>query len=43
MKLSNNDGCVIARGGEVKALGTPVTAPPHLPGRTTRRLGVIDD
>ncbi|MGB4358798.1 MAG: hypothetical protein WBJ19_00075 [Rhodoferax sp.] len=41
MKLSNNDGCVMARGGEVKALGTPATAPHHLPGRPTQRLRLI--
>lgn len=28
--LSNNDGCVIARSNEVKALGIPMGAPIHL-------------
>ena len=28
--LSNNDGCIIARSNEVKALGIPMGSPLHL-------------
>jgi len=33
--LSNNDGCVIARSNEAKALGIPMGAPVY-PGRSQR-------
>src|ERR1700678_2669001 len=39
--LSNNDGCVIARSNEAKALGIPMGAPWHLHKANFRRAGVI--
>ncbi len=35
--LSNNDGCIIARSNEAKALGIPMGAPPGLPSTQPRR------
>jgi DNA polymerase V len=39
--LSNNDGCVIARSNELKALGIPIGAPWHLNRELFARQGVI--
>ena len=39
--LSNNDGCVIARSNEAKALGIPMGAPWHLEREKFDRAGVI--
>lgn len=39
--LSNNDGCVIARSNEAKALGIAMGAPWHLNRETFEREGVI--
>lgn len=39
--LSNNDGCVIARMAEVKALGIPLGAPYHLVRKDLRAGGVV--
>lgn len=39
--LSNNDGCVIARNGEAKALGVRMGAPYHLLDDATRRELVV--
>lgn len=39
--LSNNDGCVIARTAEVKALGIPMGAPYHLVRNDLRAGGVV--
>ena len=39
--LSNNDGCVIARSNEAKALGIPMGAPWHLYKQKFGREGVI--
>ena len=39
--LSNNDGCVIARSNEAKALGIPMGAPWHLHKEQFRRSGVV--
>ncbi len=39
--LSNNDGCVIARSNEAKALGIEMGAPWHLNKENFERLGVI--
>ena len=39
--LSNNDGCVIARSNEAKALGIPMGAPWHLHREQFRRSGVV--
>ena len=39
--LSNNDGCVIARSEEVKALGIAMGAPWHLHKHELARRGVI--
>jgi DNA polymerase V len=38
--LSNNDGCIISRSEEAKALGIPMGAPLHEQGETIRRYGV---
>lgn len=38
--LSNNDGCVIARSNEAKALGVEMGAPWHLNAENYRKLGV---
>jgi DNA polymerase V len=35
--LSNNDGCVVARSDELKALGVPMGAPVHQLGELIRR------
>jgi DNA polymerase V len=39
--LSNNDGCVIARSNEAKALGVEMGAPWHLHKATFEKIGVI--
>ena len=39
--LSNNDGCVIARSNEAKALGIEMGVPWHLARESFKRLGVI--
>ncbi len=39
--LSNNDGCVIARSNEAKALGIPIGAPWHLHRKCFDKDGVI--
>jgi DNA polymerase V len=39
--LSNNDGCVIARSNEAKALGIPMGAPWHLHKAQFEKTGVI--
>ena len=39
--LSNNDGCVIARSNEAKALGIPMGAPWHLHRQMFERENVI--
>ena len=39
--LSNNDGCVIARSNEAKALGIPMGAPWHLHKASFARDGVV--
>lgn len=39
--LSNNDGCVIARTAEVRALGIPMGAPYHLVRKDLRAGGVV--
>src|SRR6202045_2457456 len=39
--LSNNDGCVIARSNEAKALGIPMGAPWHLHKAQFESAGVI--
>jgi DNA polymerase V len=39
--LSNNDGCVIARSNEAKALGIPMGAPWHLHKEQFARSGVV--
>lgn len=39
--LSNNDGCVIARSNEAKAIGIAMGAPWHLSKETFKRHGVI--
>src|SRR3978361_237217 len=39
--LSNNDGCVIARSNEAKALGVEMGAPWHLHKEPFRRSGII--
>jgi DNA polymerase V len=39
--LSNNDGCVIARSNEAKALGIPMGAPWHLYKEQFQRSGVV--
>ena len=39
--LSNNDGCVIARSNEAKALGVETGAPWHLQKARFARLGVV--
>ncbi|WP_312478587.1 Y-family DNA polymerase [Stutzerimonas nitrititolerans] len=39
--LSNNDGCVIARTSEVKALGIPMGAPYHKVRKILRQHGVV--
>ena len=39
--LSNNDGCVIARSNEAKALGIDMGAPWHLNREKFEREGVI--
>jgi DNA polymerase V len=39
--LSNNDGCVIARSNEAKALGVETGAPWHLQRARFARLGVV--
>ena len=41
MVLSNNDGCVIARSNEAKALGIEMGVPWHLAREKFERLGVI--
>src|SRR5688572_7746474 len=38
--LSNNDGCIIARSQEVKALGIPMAAPLHKYRNLIEREGV---
>ncbi len=39
--LSNNDGCVIARSNEAKALGVPMGAPWHLHKANFTQAGVV--
>ena len=39
--LSNNDGCVIARSNEAKALGVEMGAPWHLCRESFRKAGVV--
>ena len=39
--LSNNDGCVIARSNEAKALGVEMGAPWHLCRESFRKTGVV--
>ncbi|WP_305045071.1 Y-family DNA polymerase [Geoalkalibacter sp.] len=39
--LSNNDGCVVARSAEAKALGIPMAAPWHTLKELARRHGVV--
>lgn len=39
--LSNNDGCVIARSAEAKALGIPMAAPWHTLTALARRHGIV--
>ncbi len=39
--LSNNDGCVIARSAEAKALGIPMGAPAHLYEPVFQKYGVV--
>jgi len=39
--LSNNDGCVVARSAEAKAIGVPMAAPWHTLKDLARRHGVI--
>lgn len=39
--LSNNDGCIVSRSAEAKALGVPMGAAWHLVRAEARRLGVI--
>lgn len=39
--LSNNDGCVIARSAEAKALGVPMGAPWHQLRELARREGIV--
>ena len=39
--LSNNDGCVIARSNEAKALGVEMGAPWHLSKEHFRKAGVV--
>jgi len=39
--LSNNDGCVIARSAEAKALGIPMVAPWHTLTALARRHGIV--
>ncbi|WP_287366381.1 Y-family DNA polymerase [Thauera sp.] len=39
--LSNNDGCVVARSAEAKALGVPMGAPWHQLGELATREGII--
>src|SRR5476651_620828 len=39
--LSNNDGCVIARSNEAKALGIEMGAPWHLCRESFRKAGVV--
>ncbi len=39
--LSNNDGCVIARSNEAKALGVEMGAPWHLHKERFARAGII--
>ena len=39
--LSNNDGCIIARSAEAKALGIPMGAPFHKMRQQLRQLGVV--
>ena len=39
--LSNNDGCVIARSAEAKALGIPMAAPWHTLTTLARRHGIV--
>ena len=39
--LSNNDGCVIARSNEAKALGIEMTAPWHLIKQKFAKDGII--
>ena len=39
--LSNNDGCVIARSNEAKALGVEMGAPWHLCRESFRKIGVM--
>lgn len=38
--LSNNDGCIIARSNEAKALGLPMGAPVHIWEKVIRKAGV---
>ncbi|WP_374338107.1 Y-family DNA polymerase [Leeia sp.] len=39
--LSNNDGCIVSRSAEAKALGVPMGAPWHQVRGEAKRLGVI--
>jgi DNA polymerase V len=39
--LSNNDGCVVARSAEAKALGIPMAAPWHTLTTLARRHGIV--
>lgn len=39
--LSNNDGCVVARSAEAKALGVPMGAPWHQLRELARREGIV--
>lgn len=39
--LSNNDGCVVARSAEAKALGIPMAAPWHTLTALARRHGIV--
>ena len=39
--LSNNDGCVVARSAEAKALGVPMGAPWHQLRELARRTGIV--
>ena len=39
--LSNNDGCVIARSNEAKALGVEMGAPWHLSKDNFRKAGIV--
>ena len=40
--LSNNDGCVVARSAEAKALGVPMGAPWHQLRERATREGIIE-